>query len=196
MQRRKFLRTAGLGAAGVASVSTLAAPAIAESTPELKWRMASSFPKSLDTIFGAGEVFARYISEMTDNKFNVRIFAAGEIVPGLQVLDAVQNGTVEMGHSAGTYYIGKDPTLAFDTTLPFGMNARQQDAWMSWGGGRELLAEVYRDYNTVSIPCGNTGAQMGGWFRKEIKTPEDMKGLKFRIAGIGGMVCAKLGSVP
>jgi TRAP-type mannitol/chloroaromatic compound transport system substrate-binding protein len=133
---------------------------------------------------------------MTDNKFQIRVFASGEIVPGLQVLDAVQNGTVEMGHSAGTYYIGKDPTLAFDTTLPFGMNARQQDAWMNWGGGRELLAEVYKDYNTVSIPCGNTGAQMGGWFRKEIKSVEDMKGLKFRIAGIAGMVCAKLGSVP
>src|SRR3954468_16503417 len=164
MQRRRFLRTAALGTAGVASVTTLAAPAIAQSMPELKWRMASSFPKSLDTIYGAGEVFAKYVGEMTDNRFNVRIFASGEIVPGLQVLDAVQNGTVEMGHSAGTYYIGKDPTLAFDTTLPFGMNARQQDAWMNWGGGKELLAEVYKDYNTVAIPSGNTGAQMGGWF--------------------------------
>jgi TRAP-type mannitol/chloroaromatic compound transport system substrate-binding protein len=196
MQRRKFLRTAGIGGGVVVAASTLAAPAIAQSMPELKWRLASSFPKSLDTLYGAGENFAKFVGEMTDNKFQVRIFAAGEIVPGLQVLDAVQNGTVEMGHSAGTYYIGKDPTLAFDTTLPFGMNARQQEAWMNYGGGKELLAEVYKDYNTISIPCGNTGAQMGGWFRKEIKTPEDMKGLKFRIAGIAGMVCAKLGSVP
>ena len=196
MQRRKFLRTAGIGGGAAVVASTVAAPAIAQSMPELKWRLASSFPKSLDTLFGAGENFAKFIGEMTDNKFQVRIFAAGEIVPGLQVLDAVQNGTVEMGHSAGTYYIGKDPTLAFDTTLPFGMNARQQEAWMDYGGGKELLAEVYKDYNTISIPCGNTGAQMGGWFRKEIKSPEDMKGLKFRIAGIAGMVCAKLGSVP
>ena len=196
MQRRRFLRTAGVGGGAVAVAGTLAAPAIAQSMPELKWRLASSFPKSLDTLYGAGETFAKYVGEMTDNKFQIRVFASGEIVPGLQVLDAVQNGTVEMGHSAGTYYIGKDPTLAFDTTLPFGMNARQQDAWMNWGGGRELLAEVYKDYNTVSIPCGNTGAQMGGWFRKEIKTPEDMKGLKFRIAGIAGQVCAKLGAVP
>ena len=196
MQRRKFLRTAGIGGGAAAVASTIAAPAIAQSMPELKWRLASSFPKSLDTLYGAGENFTKFIGEMTDNKFQVRIFAAGEIVPGLQVLDAVQNGTVEMGHSAGTYYIGKDPTLAFDTTLPFGMNARQQEAWMNWGGGKELLAEVYKDYNTVAIPCGNTGAQMGGWFRKEIKSPEDMKGLKFRIAGIAGMVCAKLGSVP
>src|SRR5258708_21328742 len=118
MHRRRFLRTAALGAGGVASVSTLAAPAIAESTPELKWRLASSFPKSLDTLYGTGETFARYISEMTDNKFNVRIFAAGEIVPGLQVLDAVQNGTLEMGHSAGTYSVGKETALAFDTPLP------------------------------------------------------------------------------
>jgi TRAP-type mannitol/chloroaromatic compound transport system substrate-binding protein len=196
MQRRKFLRATAAGGGAAVMAGTLAAPAIAQSMPELKWRLASSFPKSLDTLYGGGDNFAKLIGEMTDQKFQIRVFASGEIVPGLQVLDAVQNGTVEMGHSAGTYYVGKDPTLAFDTTLPFGMNARQQEAWMTYGGGRELLAEVYKDYNTVSIPCGNTGAQMGGWFRKEIKSPEDMKGLKFRIAGIAGQVCAKLGSVP
>src|SRR5258708_10543200 len=195
MQRRKFLRTAAIGAGGIASASTLAAPAIAESTPELKWRLASSFPKSLDTLYGTGETFARYISEMTDNKFNVRIFAAGEIVPGLQVLDAVQNGTVEMGHSAGTYYVGKETALAFDTALPFGTNSRQQEAWMRWGGGRELLNEVYKDYNIYSLGCGLTGAQMGGWFRKEIKSVDDFKGLKFRIAGIAGQVINKIGGV-
>jgi len=151
MQRRRFLHTAALGAGGVVSVSTLAAPAIAESQPELKWRMASSFPKSLDTIYGAGEVFAKYINDMTDNRFNVRIFAAGEIVPGLQVLDAVQNGTVEMGHSAGTYYVGKDPTLAIDTALPFGTNARQQEAWMKWGGGRELIQDLYKVFPKSAI---------------------------------------------
>jgi TRAP-type mannitol/chloroaromatic compound transport system substrate-binding protein len=195
MQRRKFLRNAGVGGAAVAASTALAAPAIAQSMPELKWRLASSFPKSLDTIYGAGEVFAKYIQEMTDNKFQVRVFASGEIVPGLQVLDAVQNGTIEMGHSAGTYYVGKDPTLAIDTALPFGTNARQQEAWMKWGGGRELIADVYKDYNIHPLPCGNTGAQMGGWFRKEIKTVDDLKGLKFRIAGIAGQVCNKLGAV-
>src|SRR5690349_24323592 len=138
MQRRKFLRTGALGAAGVASVSTLAAPAIAQSMPELKWRLASSFPKSLDTLCGAGEVLTKYIAEMTDNKFQVRIFAAGEIVPGLQVLDAVQNNTVEMGHTASYYYVGKDPTFAFDCTVPFGLSFRQQNAWYWHGGGRKL----------------------------------------------------------
>src|SRR6267378_239910 len=195
MQRRKFLRTAGVGGGAVVAAGTLAAPAIAQSMPELKWRLASSFPKSLDTLYGAGETFAKYIGEMTDNKFQIRIFAAGEIVPGLQVLDAVQNGTVEMGHSAGTYYVGKDPALAIDTALPFGTNARQQEAWIRWGGGRELLLDLYKDYNIYNLPCGNTGAQMGGWFRKEIKGVEDLKGLKFRIAGIAGQVCNKLGAV-
>src|SRR5438874_5871614 len=194
MQRRKFLRTAGVGGGAVATVA-LAAPAIAQSMPELKWRLASSFPKSLDTLYGAGEVFAKYIGEMTDNKFQIRVFAAGEIVPGLQVLDAVQNGTIEMGHSAGTYYVGKDPALAIDTALPFGTNARQQEAWIRWGGGRELLNDLYKDYNVYNLPCGNTSAQMGGWFRKEIKSVDDLKGLKFRIAGIAGQVCNKLGAV-
>ena len=162
MQRRKFLRTAALGAGGVASVSTLAAPAIAQSMPELKWRLASSFPKSLDTLYGAGEVLTKYVAEVTDNKFQMRIFAAGEIVPGLQVADAVQNGTVEVGHTAGGYYVGKDPTFAFDTAIPFGMNTRQQIAWMNWGGGRELMSELYKDYNLHGMVCGATGAQMGG----------------------------------
>src|SRR5436190_13720338 len=195
MQRRKFLRSAGIGGGAVIAAGTLAAPAIAQSMPELKWRLASSFPKSLDTLYGAGETFAKYIQEMTDNKFQIRVFAAGEIVPGLQVLDAVQNGTIEMGHSAGTYYVGKDPALAIDTALPFGTNARQQEAWIRWGGGRELLNDLYKDYNVYNLPCGNTGAQMGGWFRKEIKGLEDLKGLKFRIAGIAGQVCNKIGAV-
>ena len=135
MQRRKFLRTAALGTAGVASASALAAPAIAQSMPELKWRLASSFPKSLDTLYGAGEDLRQVRRGVTDNKFQIRVFAAGEIVPGLQVLDAVQNGTVEMGHTAGYYYVGKDPTFAFDTALPFGTNARQQERGSTGAAG-------------------------------------------------------------
>src|SRR5262245_38115019 len=195
MQRRRFLRSTGLGGGAMIAASTLAAPAIAQSMPELKWRLASSFPKSLDTLFGAGETFVKYVAEATDNRFQMRLFADKEIVPGLQVADAVQNGTVEIGQSAGAYYVGKDPTFAFDTALPFGTNARQQDAWMNWGGGRELLGEFYQEYGIHALPCGNTGAQMGGWFRKEIKTVDDMKGLKFRIAGLGGAVCNRVGAV-
>jgi len=195
MQRRTLMRSAGLGGGAMVAAGTLAAPAIAQSAPELKWRLASSFPKSLDTLYGAGEVFAKYVAEATDHRFQIRVFASGEIVPGLQVADAIQNGTVECGHTAGAYYVGKDPTWAFDTAIPFGTNARQQDAWINWGGGRELLAEFYKGYNIHGMACGNTGAQMGGWFRKEIKTIDDMKGLKFRIAGLAGEVCNRVGAV-
>src|SRR5229473_7481998 len=196
MQRRKFLRTAGVGGATIAAAGTLAAPAIAQSMPEVKWRLASSFPKSLDTIYGAGEYFAKRVAALTDNKFQIRVFAAGEIVPGLQVVDAVQNETVECGHTASYYYVGKDPTFAFDTAVPFGLNTRQHNAWVYYGGGLELMREFYKDYNMTSFVMSNTGAQMGGWWRKEIKTPEDLKGVKMRIGGYAGQVMAKLGVVP
>jgi len=195
MKRRDFVRGAGLGAVAAAG-STLAAPAIAQSQPEVRWRCASSFPKSLDTVYGAAEVMAKSLAEATDNKFQIRVFAAGEIVPALQVTDAVQNGTIECGHTAAYYYVGKDPTFALETAVPFGLNARQQDAWMIHGGGRELMNEFFKDYNIHSISCGNTGAQMGGWFRNEIRTVDDLKGLKFRIGGFAGQVLAKLGVVP
>ncbi len=195
MHRRKFLRATAVGGAAAGGI-TLAAPAIAQSMPEIKWRLASSYPKSLDTLFGTSEVFSKYCAEMTDNKLQVRVFASGEIVPALQVLDAVQNGTVEMGHTASYYYVGKDPTFAFDTAMPFGLNTRQQDAWMTVGGGRELMNDFLKDYSAYMIPCGNTGAQMGGWFRKEIKTVDDLKGLKMRIGGFAGQVLSKLGLVP
>jgi TRAP-type mannitol/chloroaromatic compound transport system substrate-binding protein len=195
MQRRKFLRTAGVGGAAVAS-SALAAPAIAQSMPEVKWRLASSFPKSLDTIYGAGEDLARRVAALTDNKFQIRVFAAGEIVPGLQVVDAVQNETVECGHTAAYYYVGKDPTFAFDTAVPFGLNTRQHNAWVYYGGGLELMREFYKDYNMTSFLMSHTGGQMGGWWRKEIKTPDDMKGVKMRIGGFAGQVLQKLGVVP
>jgi TRAP-type mannitol/chloroaromatic compound transport system substrate-binding protein len=194
--RRKFLKSAGVGLATAAPLALTTAPAIAQSQPEIKWRLASSFPKSLDTIYGAAEVIAKRVAAATEDRFQIRVFAGGEIVPGLQVLDAVQNGTVECGHTANYYYIGKDPTFAFDCAMPFGLNARQQDAWMYAGGGLELMREFFKDYNIIQFPAGNTGAQMGGWFRKEIKSLEDLNGLKFRIGGYAGKVMSKLGVVP
>jgi TRAP-type mannitol/chloroaromatic compound transport system substrate-binding protein len=164
--------------------------------PEVKWRLASSFPKSLDTIYGSGEFFAKRVAALTDNKFQIRVFAAGEIVPGLQVLDSVQNETVECGHTASYYYVGKDPTFAFDTAVPFGLNTRQHNAWVYHGGGLELMREFYKEYNVTSFLVSHTGAQMGGWFRKEIKTVDDMKGVKMRIGGFAGQVMSKLGVVP
>ncbi|MEA2952818.1 MAG: hypothetical protein QOJ96_2338 [Alphaproteobacteria bacterium] len=191
MKRRQFIQAAGVGLAATA----MAKPAIAQSNPALKWRLTSSFPKSLDTIYGAAEIFAKAVAEATDNKFQIQVFAAGEIVPGLQAADAVTNGTVEMCHTASYYYVGKDPTFAFGTAVPFGLNSRMQNAWAFFGGGMELMNEFYKKYNIYGIPCGNTGCQMGGWFRKEINDPNDLKGLKFRIGGYAGRVLAKLGVV-
>ena len=192
MKRREFLMTAGAGLAA----SAVAAPAIAQSMPETKWRLTSSFPKSLDTIYTAAEVFAKAVAEATDNKFQIQVFAAGEIVPGLQAADAVTNGTVEMCHTASYYYFGKDPTFAFGTAVPFGLNSRMQNAWQFHAGGMDLMNDFYKKFNIYGIPAGNTGCQMGGWFRKEIKTPEDLKGLKMRIGGFAGRVMSKLGLVP
>jgi TRAP-type mannitol/chloroaromatic compound transport system substrate-binding protein len=193
MRRRSLIAGGGVGLIGAA----LAAPAIAQTQPEVKWRMATSWPKALDTIYGGAEYLAKRVAEMTDNKFQIRTFAGGEIVPALQVLDAVQNNTVEIGHTASYYYVGKDPTFGIDCTIPFGMNARQQNAWMTHGGGLDLLRNFFKDYTVYNIPAGNTGAQMGGWWRKEIKTVDDLKGIKFRIgSGTAGAILAKLGVVP
>jgi TRAP-type mannitol/chloroaromatic compound transport system substrate-binding protein len=195
MQRRDFLKKASIGAVAGAA-ATVATPAIAQSLPTIKWRMTSSFPKSLDTIFGAADVLANRLRAITGGKFDIRVFPGGEIVPGLQALDAVQQGTVECCHTASYYYVGKDRTFAFGTALPFGMNARQMNAWIYYGGGQKLLDDFYASYNVVSFAGGNTGTQMGGWYRKEIKSLEDVKGLKIRIAGLGGNVFAALGAVP
>ncbi len=192
MKRRQFIQTATAGVAAAA----VAAPAVAQSSPEVKWRLASSFPKSLDTIYGGAEVMARMVSDLTDGKFQIQVFAAGEIVPGLQAADAVTNGTIEMCHTVSYYYVGKDPTFAIPSSVPFGLNARQQNAWLFQNGGNELFNEFYKKFNIYGLPCGNTGAQMGGWFRKEIKTVADLQGLKMRIGGIAGQVLTKLGVVP
>jgi TRAP-type mannitol/chloroaromatic compound transport system substrate-binding protein len=192
MKRRQFLTVAAAGAAA----ATIAKPAIAQSSPEISWRLTSSFPKSLDTIFGASEVFAKTVADMTDNKFKLQVFAAGEIVPGLQVADAITNGTVEVGHTASYYYIGKDPTYAFGTAVPFGLNQRMQDAWWMYGDGEKVMNEFYHTQKIHALLAGNTGCQMGGWFRKEIKTPADLNGLKMRIGGFAGRVLQKLGAVP
>jgi len=193
-KRRSFLKGAGLTAA--AASTAVAAPAIAQSMPEIRWRLTSSFPKSLDTIYGTAQIFAKYMAEATDNKFQIQTFAAGEIVGGLQALDAVQTGTVECAHTPVYYYFGKEPALAFATGIPFGLNARQQHAWWHFLEGKEMINSVLARFNTISFACGNSGTQMGGFFRKEIKDVADLQGLKFRVGGLGGMVLAKLGVVP
>jgi TRAP-type mannitol/chloroaromatic compound transport system substrate-binding protein len=192
MKRRSFLKTA---AAGVAT-GAVAAPAVVRAQPSIQWRLAASWPKSLDTLFGGADLVARRVSEVTEGKFQIRVFAGGEIVPPLQVLDAVQAGTVEMGHTASYYYFGKDPAFSLGTAVPFGGNSRQNFAWWYFGGGAQAMAPLYKEYGCIAIPAGNTGCQMGGWFRKEVNTVADLKGLKFRMGGMAGLVLAKLGVVP
>jgi TRAP-type mannitol/chloroaromatic compound transport system substrate-binding protein len=192
MERRSFLQHAGL--AGILTAGV--APAVHAQTPAVKWRCTSSFPKSLDTIHGGADVMAQRVSKLTDGKFQIQVFAPGEITPALQALDSTQNGTVECCHTCSYYYVGKDKTFGFGTAVPFGMNYRQMNAWIYYGGGQALLDEFYSAYNILSFPAGNTGVQMGGWFRKEINTVADVKGLKIRIAGLGGSVFAGIGAVP
>jgi TRAP-type mannitol/chloroaromatic compound transport system substrate-binding protein len=192
MKRRNFLATAGAGLAA----GTIAKPAIAQSNPEIRWRLTSGFPKSLDTIYGAADFLAKYVSDATEGRFQIQPFAAGEIVGTFQAADAVSGGTVEMAHTASYYYVGKDPTFAAAAALPFTLNARQLNAWMYHGGGIGLVNEFMAKHNIHALPGGNTGTQMGGWFRKEIKTVQDLQGLKMRIAGIAGQVMQKLGVIP
>lgn len=192
MNRRKFVRVAGLAAASTA----ISAPAIAQSAPVLRWRFTTSFPKTLDTLYGACDMFCKTVAELSDQKFQISLFGPGEIVPPLQVFDAVANNTVEMGNTASYYSIGKDIAFAFGTAVPFGLNTRQMSAWLFHGGGLDMLNQLYAPYGIHSIPFGNTTAQMGGWFRKEIKNLDDLNGLKFRCGGLAGQVLSRLGVVP
>ena len=196
MKRREFLKNAGIGTAAGAALLATQTSAQTSGLPTVNWRMAASWPKSLDTLYGGADLIGKRVAAATGGKFNIKVFAAGEIVGGLQVLDAVQNGTVECGHTATYYYFGKDPTFAFSCAIPFGLNARQQNAWMYHGGGLELMREFFREYNIIQFPAGNTGCQMGGWFRKPINKVADLKGLKMRIGGTGGLPLTKLGVVP
>ena len=192
MERRSFIQRAGI--AGVLAAG--AAPAVVHAQANIRWRLASSFPKSLDTIYGAAEVMAKQVSDMTGGKFQISVHAGGELMPPFGVVDGVQNGTVEMAHTAPYYFFGKDPTFAMDCAIPFGLNSRQMTAWMYEGNGMKLFREFYAGYNIHNFPMGNTGAQMGGWYRKEIKSLADIKGLKMRIGGFGGKVLERIGGVP
>jgi TRAP-type mannitol/chloroaromatic compound transport system substrate-binding protein len=191
MHRRSLLTHAGI--AGVLAAGV--APAV-HAQPLVRWRLASSFPKSLDTIYGAAEVFSQKVRELSGGRFEVSVHAAGELMPAFDVVDGVQKGRVQAAHTAPYYFFAKDETFAIGGAIPFGLNSRQMSAWTYEGNGRKLMREFYARYDMTSFPCGNTGAQMGGWMRQEIKSAEDFKGLKFRIGGFAGMVLERLGGVP
>ena len=192
MDRRSLIKNAGI--AGVLAAGV--APAV-HAQAAVRWRLASSFPKSLDTIYGGAEVFAKAVKDMSGGKFEISVHAGGELMPPFGVVDGVQNGTVEMAHTVPYYFYGKNPAFALGSAVPFGLNARQMTSWMMHGNGRKLMNEFYAGYNIVSFAGGNTGTQMGGWFRKEVKTIADFKGLKMRLGGgLIGDVMTKLGAVP
>lgn len=196
MDRRKFLGNATIGGIGAAGAALLASPVVAQAAPKVTWRMTSSFPKSLDTIFGGAVTLANAVAAATDGAFTIQVFPAGELVPGLQAADATIAGTVEACHTATYYYWGKDPTWALATAVPFSLNARQMNAWYYYGDGIALTNEFFNANGLHGFPAGNTGVQMGGWYRKEINTLDDLKGLKMRIGGFGGKVLTPLGVVP
>ena len=195
MKRRRILgySASALGTATLAACTQQEGGAASGDLPRVQWRMATSWPQSLDTIYGGAQTVCDRVASLTDGRFIIDPFAAGEIVPALQVLDAVQEGTVECGHSAAYYYVGKNEALAFGTTVPFGLNAQQQNAWFYHGGGLDAVNKLYADFNVISFPAGNTGVQMGGWFKNNIQTVSDLNGLKMRIPGFGGKVMAELG---
>jgi TRAP-type mannitol/chloroaromatic compound transport system substrate-binding protein len=192
MDRRSIIKNAGI--AGVLAAGV--APAVHAQAANIRWRLASSFPKSLDTIFGAADTIAKKVTEMSGGKFTISTHAAGELMPAFGVVDGVQSGTVECAHTCAYYFFGKDETFAMGTSIPFGLNSRQMTAWMYEGNGGKLMREFYANYNIVNFPAGNTGAQMGGWYRKEIKSVKDIKGLKFRVGGFAGKVIERMGGVP
>jgi TRAP-type mannitol/chloroaromatic compound transport system substrate-binding protein len=189
-------RSLAAAAVPAAIAATLATPAVAQTMPEVRWRAASSFPRVFDVLYGTFERIGARVAQLTDGKFRIQTFPAGEIVGGLQVLDAVQAGTIEAGHTAAYYYLGKEPGFAPFTAMCFGLNTRQMTAWFRFGGGNELAAELFREYNIHGITAGDTGAQMGGWFRNEMNTVEQLRGLKFRITGLAGQLFTRLGAAP
>ncbi|NJL29289.1 MAG: TRAP transporter substrate-binding protein DctP [Thermoanaerobaculia bacterium] len=199
MNRRNFLKTAASGLAGAGLTASCAAPQgqgapAVQTQPNVSWRLVSSFPRGLDTIYGTSEVLAERLAALSEGRFQIRVYPAGELVPALQVLDAVQQGTAQVGQTASYYYTGKNPALAFDACVPFGLTSRQQTAWLTEGGGLDLMNELFADFNVLTFPAGNTGAQMGGWFKREIGSAADLVGLKMRIPGLGGEVMSRLGT--
>lgn len=199
MKRRAFITQTALGGASAAALGACSKQATSQDTastptlPRVEWRMATSWPEALDTIYGGAQTICQRVEEMTGGRFTIRPYAAGEIVGGLEVLDTVQSGAVECGHSASYYYTGKNSALAFGTAVPFGFTAEQQNAWLFEGGGLDAMRKIYADFNIINFPAGNTGTQMGGWFKRQINSVSELAGIKMRIPGMGGKVMSQLG---
>jgi TRAP-type mannitol/chloroaromatic compound transport system substrate-binding protein len=201
MERRQFLKMASMGALGAAALAACSSgdadvdeAAGDSSLPEMEWEIATSWPTSLDTIFGGAQTFADRVSAMTGGRFMMTAQPGGEVVPALEILQNVETNSIDAGHTASYYYLGLDPTTAFGTAVPFGLTARQNNSWLYEAGGLEIMQEFYAErFNAIQFPAGNTGAQMGGWWNVEINSLADLQGTVMRIPGLGGSTWAELG---
>jgi len=204
MERRDFLRKAGLAATGAVAAAAGLAGCGQEKKEEAKgpavqpkktyeWKMVTTWPPNLPVLQTGAERFAKRVGEATGGQLKIEVFAGGELVPPLGVFDAVSEGTVECGSGASYYWAGKVPAAQWFAAVPFGFNPQGINAWFYSGGGLQLWEEVYAPFNVIPRPQGNTGVQMGGWFRKDMNTIDDYKGLKMRIPGLGGKVISKAG---
>lgn len=201
MKRRQLISRMAIGAT---TAGTLAAcsrqdqvfsPTVQQvAQPRIGWRMATSWPESLNIVFGTAKLICDRVSQLTNGSFAITAFPAGGIAPPVEILDTVQAGSAECGHTAGYYYTAKNPALAFATSVPFGLTPNQHLAWTYSGGGLDLLREIYADFNTINFPAGSTGNQMGGWFKRKVSSPADLKNLKIRMPGLGGEVMKRLGA--
>jgi TRAP-type mannitol/chloroaromatic compound transport system substrate-binding protein len=192
MHRRKFIVKAGGALVAATAAATVDAPNVI-AQPKVQWRLHTTWPKGLATLHGAAVRFAEYVDQLTEGRLRIQVFAAGELIPALQGFDAVSQGTVEAMHAAAYYWAGKTPACQWFAAVPFGLSAQGMNAWFYEGGGLKLWEEVYAPFGVVARPCGNTGIQMAGWFKKKINSLQDFKGLKMRIPGLGGKVVAKAG---
>ena len=188
--RRQFL-----GAFGAAAAAGVAAPALAQTTPDVEWKVTSSFTPALDLIYGGGETLAKALADLTDGHFKLKISPPGEIASAGEALDAVASGKADAAHTALSYAWSQDPAFIFGSSTPFGMNARQHAAWLA-AGGAQLIDELLADKKAIAIAAGNTGGQMAGWFRKELRNVQDMQGLKMRVGGFAGKILQTLGAEP
>ena len=198
MKRRDILAAAGVGlaATALAGCKQETAPAASgEATQQQRfsWKMVTSWPKNFPGVGVGAERFAQLVNEMSNGRLNIKVYAAGELVPALEVFDSVSRGTAEMGHGAPYYWKGKVPAAQFFCALPFGPNAQEMNAWLHRGGGMQLWEEVYKPFGILPLACGATGVQTAGWFNKEINSVEDFKGLKMRTPGLGGEVLTRMG---
>ncbi len=200
MKRRHFLRTAsvataaGLGAAACGSKTAATAPGIGKAAvAEFKWKLVTTWPPNFPGLGTGALYFAETIEKCSHGRIKIKVYGANELVPALEVFDAVSRGTAELGHGGAYYWKGKTESASFFSAVPFGLTSTEMNAWLYFGGGLELWREAYVPFGILPAPCGNSGCQMGGWFNKEINSVADLKGLKMRIPGLGGEVLARAG---